>query len=93
MSRFHRALDRKRWERARLAALDRDGWRCRHCGKAGRLEVDHVTPLHEDPGQDPFDLRGLQSLCVDCHHAKTRGELRDPDPRRDEWRALVARFM
>ena len=40
---------RRQWARVRLAVLDRDSWRCQKCGKAGRLEVDHIKPL-EDGG-------------------------------------------
>ena len=28
----------------RKLAKDRDGWRCVKCGRAGRLEVDHIKP-------------------------------------------------
>ena len=58
-----------RWKRARRAALDRDNWRCRSCGKAGRLEVDHVVQLAA--GGAPFDLDNLQALCKPCHLVKT----------------------
>ena len=61
MSRNHVSrLHARRWARVRRAVLDRDGWRCRKCGKAGRLEVDHIVP---DPGRDPFDMGNLQVLC------------------------------
>lgn len=33
--------------------LKRDEWRRRECGKAGSLEVDHVTPLHKGGGPSP----------------------------------------
>ena len=58
-----------RWKRVRLAVLDRDGWRCRHCGRAGRFEVDHIIPL--EAGGAAFDMDNLQSLCRPCHFAKT----------------------
>lgn len=92
MSRHHRRLHRKRWEAVRLEVLDRDGWRCRRCGAARRLEVDHVIPLHVDPRQDPYDPAGLQALCRRCHRDKSRGETEQPDPVRDAWRALVAKI-
>ena len=65
---------RRRWERLRRVALDRDGWRCRKCGKAGRLEVDHITPWHR--GGDYWDMANLQALCRPCHFAKTSSEFR-----------------
>jgi len=57
------------WERVRRAALDRDGWRCVKCGRAGRLEVDHIIPLYQ--GGAPVDLDNLQTLCRPCHLAKS----------------------
>lgn len=90
MSRFHAKLHRARWERVRLEALDRDNWRCRKCGRAARMEVDHIRPMHLFPGQDPYDVGGLQSLCKRCHRDKTRNETERRDPARDRWRSLVA---
>ena len=92
MSRRHKALDRKRWAVVRKLALDRDGWRCVKCGKPGRLEVDHVIPLHIDASA-PYDLDGLQSLCVSDHIAKTRLEnRRKPTPSETKWAVLVAKL-
>ena len=51
----HTHLNARRWDAVRRAVFERDGWRCRKCGKAGRLECDHVTPSQRDPGQDPYD--------------------------------------
>ena len=55
----------RRWQLARRAALEKDGYRCRSCGKAGVLQVDHIQPLHV--GGEPYGLENLQSLCVECH--------------------------
>ena len=90
MSIRHTALDRPRWARVRLAVFERDGYRCRACGRPGRLECDHVVPLHVDPKQDPYALDGLQALCRPCHFAKTRRENERVDPERDAWRLLMA---
>ena len=57
------------------------------CGRAGRLECDHIKPLHR--GGDPYDSANLQTLCRSCHVAKSAGENRRPDPERERWRALV----
>ena len=91
MSYHHVHLDRKRWQHVRLAALDRDGYRCQSCGKAGRLEVDHVQPL--DKGGDAYALGNLQALCRGCHIAKTRAENRKPSAARDAWEELVQSRM
>ena len=90
-SRHYAALDRKRWALLRLRVFTRDGWRCRRCGRAGRLEVDHIIPLHR--GGDPYDPANLQTLCRGCHVEKTAGENTRFDPERDRWRKLVEELV
>ena len=86
-------IDRRRWARVRSAVFRRDGYRCCACGRAGRLECDHVTPLHVDPHQDPYDLEGCQTLCRTCHVAKTAGENSLPvAPDRQAWIDLLRRM-
>ena len=53
---------RAAWRRLRVEVLTRDGWRCRKCGKAGRLEVHHVD---HNPRNDA--LGNLVTWCVSCH--------------------------
>ena len=88
-------INRQRWQPVRRLALERDGYRCQAvgCGKAGRLEVDHVVPLHRAPAQDPYDLAGLRTLCVGCHAAKSRREnprRRPVSAERKAWAAFMA---
>ena len=52
-------LNRHRWARVRRMVFDRDGYCCRKCGRAGRLECDHVQPLHR--GGDPWKLSNVQN--------------------------------
>lgn len=71
------------WQRQRKRAKDRDGWRCRRCGHAGRLEVHHLDP---DGGDD---LDNLVTLCKPCHlseHDASSESLR-------AWRALVDELL
>ena len=77
----------------RRLALDRDGWRCQTCGKAGRLEVDHVRSLND--GGELFDLANLQTLCVADHWAKTAAEMgyRPPGPERAAWADYLAKMV
>ena len=91
MSRRHRTAgiySGTRWSRLRRRILDRDGWRCRVCGKPGRLEADHVVPLER--GGDAWDPDNLQCLCRSCHIEKTTRENTRPDPEREAWRRLVS---
>ncbi len=59
------------WAVLREQVFIRDGYRCVKCGRAGRLECDHVKPLKHGGGNT---LDNLQTLCRDCHFAKTAKE-------------------
>ena len=69
--------------RARRVVLQRDGYRCRRCGRAGKLEIDHRRPLWKGGGNE---LENLQALCRDCHIDKSRAERERPVTGRAEWR-------
>ena len=78
-------LNRGQWARVRRTVLERDDYRCRTCGRGGRMEVDHIRPLHL--GGAWYDLVNLQ-----CHVAKTRAELKIIPERpgyRAKWAALI----
>ena len=92
MSRHHVTINinARRWVAARRQVFERDGWRCSECGRAGRLECDHIVPLQCEPGQDPYDMNWLQTLCRSCHIQKTAGENRRPlTDAEAAWRGLV----
>ena len=80
-------INRNRWARLRRLVFDRDGYRCRTCGKAGRLECDHVKRIED--GGAVYDMGNLQTLCVGCHILKSRAERMQPNPEGDGWRELV----
>jgi len=44
--------------------LERDGWRCQHCGKMQGLEVHHIQPRGRS-GEDKEE--NLITLCTLCH--------------------------
>lgn len=69
-SSLRRYLWTPRWRRLRQVALERDGWRCTLCGRAGRLEVHHVQPTSE--GGAVWDLANLRTLCRPCHFEQHR---------------------
>ena len=80
--------DRRRWNRLRRRMFDEVGWRCRECGKAGRLELDHIKPVHQ--GGSWWDEGNLQVLCRGCHFEKTAAENSRPSsPERRAWQALL----
>lgn len=89
-------IDRKLWTVVRLEVLDRDGWRCTKCGRKGRLEVDHIQPMHW--GGEKYDLANLATLCRGCHMDKTAEENRkdaeeaQPEEVKD-WKAFIAERM
>ena len=58
----------RRWRDFRLTILYRDSYRCQKCGRAGRLEVHHITPLEH--GGRPFDPDNCKTLCHGCHRAE-----------------------
>ena len=91
MSLLHKRLVRRRpWAVVRRRVLDRDGWRCTKCGRAGRLEVHHRTPLKEDPDQDVYEPDGLATLCRPCHfRATAKQNRRPPGPQAAGWEQLV----
>ena len=93
MSEAHKRLSyRGRWARVRRAVFRRDGWKCRRCGKRGRLEAHHEPPLRK--GADPYDLAGIVTLCRGCHIERHRGDRRrelTPDER--AWQEFVAELL
>lgn len=63
------------WQKLRKRALWRDKGLCQSCLKQGRTreakDVDHIK-RKADGGEDHID--NLQSLCSECHEAKTARE-------------------
>ena len=86
MSLHHKRLNPRLWQHARRAAMERDKHRCVKCGKAGAMEVHHVTPLHES-AELAYELDNLESICRDCHIT-----LSVFAPRL-EWRRHIAKFQ
>ena len=94
MSAHHKKLNRRRVKLFRQQVMDAGKWRRAGiladgelCGKAGRLEADHITPMNK--GGSPYDPRNGQPLCVSCHIAKTAKENSIENPARDKWREKV----
>ena len=55
--------------RLRFAIYERDGHRCRKCGRySNNLEIDHIYPISKG-GKSTID--NLQTLCHDCNVKKS----------------------
>jgi len=65
------------WGEVRLRVLQRDDYTCQKCGKQNLQyndqKVDHIVPV--SMGGDNFDMKNLQTLCHECHVAKTRRDM------------------
>jgi len=87
LSRYHTNLHASRWAAVRRHVFERDGWRCVMCGRAGRLECDHID---RDSRGDPYNPGNLQTLCRTCHVRKSADENRRPlTPAELSWREFV----
>lgn len=88
-------MSRRRWAATRREVFDRDGHRCCECGRVGRLECDHITPLWIDSEQDPYDPANCQTLCRNCHIIKSKQEqeraktIKRNPAEANKWLALV----
>ena len=82
-----RSAKGSRWQRIRRSAFERDGFRCRACGRPGRLEAHHVRPLER--GGDPYDLANIETLCRGCHIDRHR---RQRTPAEIAWARAVRKL-
>ena len=84
MSEHHKTYQ---WQLARKAALDRDGWRCRQCSKAGRLEVHHLLQVRYGGGDE---LNNLITYCRGCHIAQ---HARKKTPSETAWDYMIKELL
>ena len=61
-------LHRSFWEMRKRQVFERDMWRCRKCASVLQLQCDHV--VNRSSG-GTHDMENLQTLCSNCHYAKT----------------------
>jgi 5-methylcytosine-specific restriction endonuclease McrA len=59
-------LDSAAYDELKREILERDGWRCQHCGRRERLEIHHLIRRSQS-GADCED--NLILLCNRCHHS------------------------
>jgi len=60
-----------RWQKRRLAILNRDNFTCRFCGATDKTL--HVHHAHYERGKEPWEASAylLLTLCEDCHEAES----------------------
>lgn len=82
----------REWQMVRLQVLKRDGYRCRECGKPGRLEVHHRIRLQD--GGAPYDPANLETLCRSpCHFDKHRAHMHKfPEGPRGSWKERLSKM-
>lgn len=51
----------------RIAVLERDAYRCKHCGTHLNLTIDHI---HPEVKGGKTELENLQTLCKSCNSKK-----------------------
>jgi 5-methylcytosine-specific restriction endonuclease McrA len=57
-------LDSEAYAQICRQVLERDSWRCQHCGSATQLQVHHLR-FRSALGDD--DIENLITLCFSCH--------------------------
>ena len=60
-------LKHPKWQKKRLEIMQRDDWRCKHCGNPNNTL--HVHHLKYKKGKDPWDYPddNFITLCEKCH--------------------------
>jgi hypothetical protein len=75
MNTYSDDLKDPRWQRLRLKIMERDGWRCRDCGRNDRaLNVHHCVYIR---GIKPweYDPSLLLTVCeIECHMRRQEAE-------------------
>lgn len=58
-----------RWQQKRLEIMERDGWKCRSCGKGGEGVTLNVHHAYYEKGKKPWEYDGdmLVTWCEKCH--------------------------
>ena len=75
-----------KWRRLRKVVLDRDGHKCKKCGRRGRLECDHIVPIKE---AGPMSWTTFARCAGTVILPVSGGKL---TPAESEWAAYLKRF-
>ncbi len=57
-------FDRAGYVELTLQILERDGWKCQHCGRRDQLQIHHLL-RRSQMGPDTED--NLMTVCSHCH--------------------------
>jgi 5-methylcytosine-specific restriction endonuclease McrA len=57
-------LDPEPYRQLRQQVLERDGWRCQHCGRLEQLEIHHIRSRAQHGADSELNLI---TLCACCH--------------------------
>jgi 5-methylcytosine-specific restriction endonuclease McrA len=64
--RWRLRLDPERYRELKMKILERDGWKCQHCGRRVQLQIHHMIRR----SQSGADCEGnLIVLCSGCHRS------------------------
>ncbi len=63
-------LDPELYRELKMKILERDGWKCQHCGRRDQLQIHHLV-RRSQRGADCED--NLIVLCSRCHRALHAG--------------------
>lgn len=70
----------------RFSIYERDGYRCRKCGRATKdLEIDHIFPVSKG-GKSTYD--NLQTLCHRCNSSKSNTVERGAINPKSAWQGI-----
>jgi 5-methylcytosine-specific restriction endonuclease McrA len=59
-------LEAEQYGRLRFQMLERDGWKCQHCGRRDQLQIHHLVRRSQS-GADCEE--NLIALCSNCHRS------------------------
>ena len=76
-----------RWRSLRLKIFERDDWRCIKCKAPGRLECDHIIPMHK--GGAIWLQSNLRTLCRSCHIESHKSKKTRSDKLRNVFRRIL----
>ena len=56
-------LDPERYRQLKIKTLDRDGWKCQHCGRRDQLQIHHLVRRSQSGADCEENLIVLCSSC------------------------------